>query len=560
MSEEEEIELDYSMPPTECLLDWIKKDDEVHLIECTGLILDCVTCCELKFINEAIIPAIKKLAHHQNTKIAGVMLVNLPDIAETLYDYFPENREGIIMGGILPIFHDLIDANKIFSTKDLAEAYGYVCILLSPANFAKSELRFLLKAVSNSSKTARTFVGITLSFLSDCFDEDIWYSQFHQMITIFSTDGLGSIRSLIPNLISIYQKKVKDIKHKTQLSARFLLLCSDSSVSVRKSAAEALVALSDSLDENTRLIHIIPATETFLNDSSAIVKNTYLKNLGPLISSIGTSISTQLVSQYCTVLTATDTNNAYAAAFSFPAVAIALGRDRINEVLSALESAITSKDWRIRRTLSYGLVSFAHLLSPDDIQRYASIFLNDLSNVAIGVITNLYQIVRFIDHKEDLLFCLQNPMKRYKEWRTRIKVSEQLRYCSEDFDRSALYEIAKELIFDPVIVVRKDAVLSFAHLMKEEYLSDIKNFAKSENFRDRWIVALAFSYLDDSFASKEIETLLTLCQDSCKIVLIAASISLNAVRYRVTDKKQELQDMIEKLKTTRDPDILASFV
>jgi serine/threonine-protein phosphatase 4 regulatory subunit 1 len=185
-----------------------------------------------------------------------------------------------------------------------------------------------------------------------------------------------------------------------------------------------------------------------LGDSRATVREVVMKGLGPMIAQFGAQVQPPLVAKYCTLLSATESSIAFSAAFAFPAVALTLGRARWPEVKRAFEVAVSAKDYQIRRSLAFGLASFGPILDAETLCGVAKDFLRDVSEVAVGIITNLYQLVQYIERKEELLFCLIEPRTKYPKWRMRLRVSEQLRYCSDVFDRAALMASAKELLRD----------------------------------------------------------------------------------------------------------------
>ncbi|KAK8894852.1 hypothetical protein M9Y10_023292 [Tritrichomonas musculus] len=418
--------------------------------------------------------------------------------------------------------------------------------------------------------------------------------------------------------------------------AIYTIFSRDSNTLVRKACAESLVSLCDLLDYSNRLVTIIPISNLLLSDQSEIVRNIMQRNLGPLISSLGSKLSSPaLVQKYCTALMSKDVSAAFPAAFSFPAVTIALGHERFNELTNGFHAALNSKEFRIRRTLSFGLLSFAHILSKDELFEVVMNFLNDISSVAIGVMNNLNVIATMLDKKDtnSLIKCLEKPSEKYDQWRMRLKVSEQLRYCCDIFvssnetdddeeiqsdsnnnseiqinncdesqnnnnkenqtnssncessDKSdntekvnkgesiakqnleILKNSAKELLLDPVSVVRKDAVLSYAYLMEKDNESDQKfvlDLAKSDKYTEREIAASIFEFVDLEKINGIINILLNILLNdkvaNVRISVANAVMSIASVLPESNENHHLITEAIEKLKKDSDLDVRSAIL
>ena len=461
--------------------------------------------------------------------------------------------------------------------------------------------------------------------------------------------------------------------------AIYTIFSRDSNTLVRKACAESLVTLCDTLDYSNRLVTILPITELLLTDQSELVRNVMLRNLGPLISSLGSKLSNSLlVQKYCTTLVSKDISISYPAAFAFPAVTIALGYERFNELKTSFNTALNSKEFKVRRTLSFGLLSFAHILSKSELFEVVMNFLNDISSVAIGVMNNLNVIATMLDKNDriQLINSLKNPSEKYDQWRMRLKVSEQLRYCSELFtslsddddeeettknenknetqtenqnqneintknqaekqkenqnesniinqtenqnqttnqtennnstqndsqttnkdetktskeqinqiqsekskdnkidyksiakeNLEILKQSAKELLYDKVAVVRKDAVLSYSYLMEKDNKSDqqfILDMAKSDKYFEREIAATIFEFEDLDKISGIIHILLQiLINDKVPNVRISVANAVMSIAS-VLPESNENFDLIceakEKLKNDKDLDVRSAIL
>jgi hypothetical protein len=180
----------------------------------------------------------------------------------------------------------------------------------------------------------------------------------------------------------------------------------------------------------------------------------------------------------------------YSAAFSFAAVANALGRDRFSsELLASFQRCCSAGDSRVRRTLAFGLASFAAVVDRPNLTDAAFDLVRDIPDVAIGVISRLADLLVHVDDQCAFAVAVRNPGARFAAWRMRLRVSEQLRRCKAFFDRRTLIDCACELIDDPVAAVRTDAAVSLAELLRAEDIAIAEDLADSIGHSGRFIAA-----------------------------------------------------------------------
>jgi HEAT repeat protein len=149
-------------------------------------------------------------------------------------------------------------------------------------------------------------------------------------------------------------------------------------------------------------------------------------------------------------------------------------------------------------------------------------------------------------------------LEKYQEWRIRLKVSEQLRRCSEYFDKEFLMKSAKSLVMDRIAIVRKDAAQSFADLMDEEDISVIKEMSES---RTHWLRATA-AWICGRAREEMLESCLPvvarLCKDRVPNVRIAAANALDRM-VRLGNIADEFVDVLKLVKGDVDVDVRNVF-
>ena len=452
---------------------------------------------------------------------------------------------------------------QLFSEKfgvEFAEAYASLLLTLDSSIFVRKQIPILNSFLESECKEVRiTFARILIELAQDSLPP-LDFSTIIHYISKLTNDSLSSVREVTPALIVAYIKQISDRQTRAQISAYFCFFYNDISPIVRKAAVEALVPLSEVLDDSEKYILILYLSKHFLQDSDREVKKLLYQKLGRIISSLGSLTDSSMIVQYSNLLLSSDSEISYAAAFSFPAVALALGQNRWPELTVSFHSVIKSPSEKIRRTLSFGLGSFAYLINIYECQKVAIFFLNDIPSVAIGIISNLNQIIRFVSDPNALRFCLEvSYISKCTDWRTRLQISTQLRYCSEDFDHDILFKSASFLIHDQNATVRKDAVLSYAYLLTPDKMNEVEELGKSSDHWNRSIVAQLFSYGEDDCLLPHVDILQNLCQDPVVNVRIAAANSALSISERSQIAQQKLQNVLNTLAQEEDLDIQNVF-
>jgi serine/threonine-protein phosphatase 4 regulatory subunit 1 len=506
-------------------------------------------------LDQRILPLLNYLSKSQNFQVLDALLSGLPHFGENLFDYFPDIAESVLVNTIFP----LLDEVATNVTEDLitavSECIAALITILDPEDVPTTAFPMLEKFLHSSKAEARTVTAEILTLLVDFLNPEVYAHSITRLFERLGSDLDSIVRNLVPPLISDYSRQFENPRDKVQLSAMFSLLVLDHSTPVRVACAESLLKLAEGLDARSRIVTVMPALRQFLEDSQECVRRIAHKNLGALMAQFGPAVDPALIAKYCSLLAAGDTEMAFAAAFSFPAVALALGKPRWPEIKPAFEVAVGSQNFQVRRSLAFGLVSFGPMMEQAELRAILLDFMNDISEVAVGALTNLYQIVQYIEDKFEVLSCLVGLLRKNANWRMRLRISEQLRYCSEEFDHSLLRESAKLLLHDKVAAVRNDAILSFVCLMVPDELPYVATMAASAYFVDREVVAAMIGYFPDNVLPQAVPLLIELCADKVPNVRLSAARSLRSLGDRVPDLRTEIAAACERLRCDPDMDV-----
>lgn len=165
-------------------------------------------------------------------------------------------------------------------------------------------------------------------------------------------------------------------------------------------------------------------------------------------------------------------------AYSFPAVAMTLGRKHWPCLMATYESLAADVQWKVRLTLASSLHQMAVILGPKytsrDLIPIFFQFMTDLDEVRFGILQNLSCIMRLLNRSEQLSILprivdflrMDNP----RNWRFRQTLADQVVTIAPLFSpteiREHLLPIAYTLLKDKVSDVRLSAIHLLSTLMR----------------------------------------------------------------------------------------------
>jgi hypothetical protein len=437
-------------------------------------------------------------------------------------------------------------------TEQVAESYVTILRNLPPQYFVEHEISELKAVCGHADAGVRVVVPLVIGYLAQTMDANEWSTGLLELFTILSRDPGEEIRGKLGPLIAIYSKLIKNAKDRAQIEGKFSLLCRDRSAAVRKSAAMSIASLSEAMEPVARIVTIVPAAQLLLNDQDEEVRTTITSALGPLIHVIGSACDATLVSKFGAALAASDVNIVFSAAFSLPSVAVALGKKRFKELEAGFEAASSASDPRIRRTLAFGMWEYAGLFSSQSLHTQAAhTFLQDVPMVAIGAMSHLSDLLKFVPTPGDFLRYLIDPLGE-KDWRVRIVISGQVRKCADVFEQEKLLPIATTLLSDPVWAVRRDAAQSVAALVSRRTMRTFVSLGKAGTVPERMAAAWVFALLNSQQVTRSVvHRLKAMLND--RVPNVRASAAKAILRHQAA--VPDLQRLIPTIQQDSDPDV-----
>jgi hypothetical protein len=450
--------------------------DAAQLQESAVAATDCVRSSTLQFATTVLLPAVHRLLSSPASGVSNAMFAHLPRFAQALHDRFPREFPALADSFLLPTVYETLQLRASLRAP-AAEALSAI-LALTPVDRFTSSLFPQIEALLSDSACAPALCALLCALAGRA--PELWFDGLHAALAALALPrgAAPAAQARLPALLADLLLRVADRGRRVRLLAVAAELARSGRCAVLDAVARELPDIAGAVGEPALLLPIARAVFGAGDRCGA---------LGPLLAALGAPADAALLAQYCRALADADAgadagapaDRAFAAAFSFSAVALAFGRAGWPALAAAFTAAL-GRDRRVRRTLAFALASFAFAVPPAELQRAATWLLSDIPAVAEGVLASLDQVAALVPNPGALLFALQRPRERYAQWRMRRAVSQQLRYCSGIFDRAALREIAEELARDGVAAVRVDAASSVACLWDQASVAALERMADDD--------------------------------------------------------------------------------
>ncbi len=422
----------------------------------------------------------------------------------------------------------LISALASDASAEVRLAAGGALVGVAPL-FAREELGarvltvVLALAHDDDAEELRMSAAVLLNELSDAMGPELCAQFVLPEMVCLAEDPVFRVRKAAAlNLDAVCRAAGPALAQRRLLPA-FLRLAADDIWGVRKAAAESLVAVSRSLEPAARCAELVPAFERLVADASKWVRAAALGHVAPFLATLPSArISPALLAHLTHIgvageapppppppagaaaaapaaptsgagavaaiavlgLTArsgadpTEVDLAAHAAFSFPAVALALGRARWPELRALFWSLSRDAQRRVRRPLACALHEIARIVGPEaaeaDLSPALDVFLRDCEDVRSGALRGLSAFLGALSAEAREGFAPVLPtlvnVSAPNAWRARRLLASQLGafaalFCIETV-ADVLAPMTLSLTRDSVAAVRAEARSGLSALLE----------------------------------------------------------------------------------------------
>ena len=524
--------------------------------ECISLCIQFVFGAQLETISKLIIPIFMSFCESRNDALISSLIDSIPVFCEKLLDEFDgDNSLEFIQKSVLPIFYQSFYNINYKNIRKYMKSFAETLLLLSEINkrIIVSQIDILNVFLNENNANALHAMTDFLINIEPIYSPEL-FNFMNEFVQLLMKDNRPAIKQDSIKIIASYGKHLMNEKECKLFCSYYLEMMKCSSLLVKTVGVQMFSNFIRDLDESYLSEFGRPILKQMLCDKTNVINKILKMHAGELITYFESNTEDELIEIYKSLFTSNNLDEVYKACFSFPGVIGSLGSKYIDSFLPLLKSALDIPSINIKRTISYGLISYVHLLPHETIKEMCITLLNSDSSIAMGIISNFHQFFQFIDEKKEFIVYLQNP-KQYHDWRFRRCISEQIRYCYDYFPGSIkkdLFEAAIELVKDDVAAVRKDAISTVGIIMKSENVSSLQELAKSDRYWDRWSAASILSICSSDIAEDNLEILKLLCKDPTANVRIAAAKTAIELLGYSSYAKAELSEAIEYLKSDEE--------
>lgn len=336
----------------------------------------------------------------------------------------------------------------------------------------------------------RLTAAALLNSLADVMGPDITIQFLMPELIALSEDPHYDVRKMAVLSIEAIGRVIGPAVTATRLLPMFIRWSCDDIWIIRKACASSIIHLSKALDPVIRVQSLVPIFERLSSDTSKFVRAAAYDNFGLFVATLpGDKIPPSFLNHYKRMGIVTVDNNlkdlpkinaqselrdvacldsdlAAKAAYSFPAVLLALGRNRWNEVRPVFYSLVKDPQPSVRQPIAAALAEIAKIIGPEatvaDVLPVLDIFLHDVDEVKQKVLRVLSAVIALLppETREGYAPFVRSffAAKNASAWRARQSLVPQLYAFSTLFSlysfASYIAPIVFDLLEDPSLDIR----------------------------------------------------------------------------------------------------------
>eukprot|EP01095_Lingulamoeba_sp_RSL-Kostka_P007241 TRINITY_DN2290_c0_g3_i1.p1 TRINITY_DN2290_c0_g3~~TRINITY_DN2290_c0_g3_i1.p1 ORF type:complete len:633 (-),score=172.21 TRINITY_DN2290_c0_g3_i1:207-2105(-) len=586
---DDEFEIDDDLGPLEKLEKYVHSDIILHRLHLSKELCDLANVIGYEKTVEKLFPVAKILSNDVENVVRHSFADQIIGLCEYCLTNGKEDGKNQILNFFFPIISSLIIDNNIQIRANTASALVTLWSDVLDPELQEEHLYPILHTLGTDENDeehrveSAQLLGITSEIIIP-----VLYPKILTLLEQLCTDVMFRVRKACSSTIAEFSKVVDKESVNSTLLNLFLKLSNDEIWGVRKACAESLVLFSSHCNQESRenvLCDIV--IRLAQKDSSRWVRASAFQNLGPFIATYdqGSEISMVLLNLYKDMINGSkspygDSDTIMYCAFSFPGVLLTLGKNKWEELKDMYLSLCKDIQWKVRRTLSHSLHEVAKIVGTEiaeaELLEIFELFLKDLDQVKVGIVKNISQFLKVLtpEKRDQYVDVIKLIQQESVTWRFRKLISKQLsaiaELYSDDIINEYIIPISLQLIDDQVTTVRDTTAAEIGHLLthlKErndnimiELINKLTLLSESQSCYTRQTFAFCCEHFStqldkETFCEYFYDRLINLSKDNVPNVRYIVSKTIS--QYLIlddnyTDKNEELNEIIEILKT--DPD------
>lgn len=508
-----EYSIDDTLDPLNRLIKYHTSDFSLQRLVLIRELTDTAVFAGYSETVRSLLPLLSAFVSDSEPAVRQMFVQQLHPLAEYVINSGGEAGYQHLLNTFLPFaFELLVDKNVEVGNSALA-SLNKMAQLVRPQHVEPHLLHVVITlAHDERAEDYRVVAAQLFDDLAAKFGDQLCISMVINEVKLLANDMSFSVRKTVGANLGNLCKVVGPAIAAERIMPIYLNLCKDEIWGVRRACAENIVHISENVAPEVRVQALIPTFKALSEDASRWVRVAAYQTLGYFIHTMRREdISPMFLKLFTDMAFQSeggDSDFAEYCAFSFPAVAQVIGKERWREIDDAFSTLLKDVQWKVRKSLAYSLHELAQIVGTDITERSLvtafELFLRDLDEVKLGVLQNADAFIAVLSpaQRERFIPMICNVPADSENWRLRNLVASKLghlaKLVSPEVCSASIADMTYKLLDDSVTEVRSStfhsAALLLVHLYPspphyQDFLNKISQLITRGSFQQRQMFA-----------------------------------------------------------------------
>ena len=582
-----EYAIDDTLDPLSRLLKYHNSDFSLQRLVLIRELTDTAQYAGYQETSAKLLPLLTNFVSDSEPAVRQMFVQQLQPLAQYVIDNGGDAGYGVLLQVFLPYAFELLVDKNVEVGNSAIVALNKLAKMVAPKD-VESQLLHVVNTLAHDERAEdyRVVASQLYNDLAPIFGSELCTSLVLEEMRVLSNDMSFSVRKTVGANLGQLCKVVGPQVAVDKVLPIYLSLCKDEIWGVRKACAESIVVLSENVTNEARVQQLIPAFRSLSEDASRWVRVAAYQNLGQLIHTMQrqdiSSMFLKIFTDMAFQSEGGDSDFAEYCAFSLPAVAQVIGKERWRELDDAFATLLKDVQWKVRKSLAYSIHELAKIVGEDIAERSLAtafeLFLRDIDEVKYGVILHADEFLSILSEasREKFVPLVCAVPLESEKWRLRglvaTKLGDLAPLVSPTTINTHVIDMVCKLLEDSVADVRTSTFNSTALILKHLSTLDDKNIynsfvntilglASKPSFQSRQMFAYIVQQTVEVNAAKAFEdladTFVSLAEDSvtCVRYVVARTLAQSMTNNDAFKNNAKVQAVFKKLKEDKEPEV-----
>eukprot|EP00727_Mastigamoeba_balamuthi_P011203 m51a1_g6705 hypothetical protein (1034) ;mRNA; r:103973-110149 len=416
---------------------------------------------------QRLVPALVESARDPEAVVRQALCEQMPELSALLIKMDYEETYAAVTRMALPVLAALSTDRNPQVRQTASDSIAAISSLLPSEDIEANVLPIVTSLAGDEAEEEyRAEAAQILNSVSMSLRPEVLTDYALPLLNRLSEDTVFRVRKAVASSIAGFCEAIGNDSTTRNILPMFVRLSKDNIWGVRKACSESLVGVAKFVGDQERVDQLIPVFLRLIEDSSRWVRCSAYQNAGPFLSLLRSSEIDAAMLHYFTDMALESTSSRlgdsdirYCCAFSFPAVLLAIGRDRWSEVRETYFTLVGDLQWKVRRSLAFSLHEVAKVLGTELTEATLlpafEALLRDLDEVRVGVVASAAEFLSVLTpDTRDRFLSIVADLRIDPSWRIRKLLAKQLGMLTELFEspggKSSIQAMAFQLLTDSV--------------------------------------------------------------------------------------------------------------